>query len=154
MFRIERVREAADLAAVAGLFRLYADSLPIDLGYQGFEAELASLPGRFAPPEGELLLARSEGEALGCVALRPFSEGVCEMKRLYVAPSGRGMGVGRALVELIVAEAVAKGYREMRLDTLSSMDAALSIYRKAGFVEVPAYYDTPVKNTVFMARSF
>ena len=153
MFRIERVRETADLDAVAELFQAYAASLDIDLDYQGFAAELSSLPGKFAPPRGELLLARDfQGEPLGCVALRPLSDGLCEMKRLYVAPHGRGLGLGKALVESIVDEAVRMGYREMRLDTLSTMDAAIILYRGAGFVKIPAYYNTPIKDTVFMAR--
>lgn len=151
---IAPARTASDLEAVAELFRAYASSLGIDLAYQDFEAELASLPGKYAPPSGELLLARdADGEPVGCVGLRPFGEdGCCEMKRLYVAPRGRGLGLGRALMNAIVEEATRIGYREMRLDTLSTMTEAISLYQKGGFVPIPAYYDTPIENTVFMAR--
>ncbi|MDE2361309.1 MAG: GNAT family N-acetyltransferase [Hyphomicrobiales bacterium] len=135
------------------LFAAYARSLPIDLAYQNFDEECASLPGAYAPPRGALLLARDTGgAAIGCVALRPLPpEGICEMKRLYVAPAGRGAGAGRALAEKIVSIARIIGYREMRLDTLPSMRAALELYRSLGFAEIAPYYDTPVVGTIFMA---
>jgi ribosomal protein S18 acetylase RimI-like enzyme len=140
-----------DLLAVTRLFRAYAGSLQIDLGYQGFDEELASLPGKYAPPSGALLLARDEdGLAIGCVAMRPLDENICEMKRLYVAPEGRGAGLGRALAEAIIETARAAGYREMRLDTLASMAGAQALYRALGFVEIAPYYDTPIEGTVFM----
>jgi ribosomal protein S18 acetylase RimI-like enzyme len=155
LFHIEPVRTAADLEAVAELFQAYASSLGIDLAYQDFAAELVSLPGKYAPPKGELLLARDvQGEPLGCVALRPIlPEGCCEMKRLYVHPRGRGLGLGRALLNAIVAEATRIGYQEMRLDTLPTMDAAIALYRGEGFVPIPPYYDTPIEGTIFMART-
>jgi len=141
-----------DLPAITQLFRAYAASLPIDLGYQGFDGELQSLPGMYAPPHGALLIARdADGAALGCVAMRPLDEGVCEMKRLYVAPEGRGKGVGKELALAIIEAARAAGYREMRLDTLSSMHGAQALYRALGFVEIGAYYDTPIEGTVFMS---
>lgn len=145
----------ADLADVASLFRAYAGSLPIDLGYQDFEAELAGLPGKYAPPRGALLLARApDGAPLGCVALRPFAEpGVCEMKRLYVAPAARGLGLGRALAEAVTAEAARLAYAEIRLDTLPSMSSAIGLYEALGFRRIGAYYDTPVAGTLFLARS-
>ena len=151
---IERVRSAADLALVARLFQAYVDWLSIDLAFQDFAAELATLPGKYAPPAGELLLARArDGAALGCVALRPFgTEGCCEMKRLYVLPAARGLGLGRALVTAILEEARRRGYREMRLDTLPTLLSALALYRQAGFAEIPAYYDTPIAQTVFLSR--
>ena len=142
-----------DLADVARLFRAYAAALPIDLGYQGFEAELAGLPGAYAPPGGALLLARAPGgSAIGCVALRRLAADICEMKRLYVAPEGRGLGLGRALAEAILDEAARLGHAEMRLDTLASMQAARALYAALGFEAVPAYYATPVAETVFLAR--
>jgi len=143
----------ADLADAGRLFRAYADSLPIDLGYQGFEDELAALPGKYAPPAGALLIARMrDGAAVGCVALRPIDgDGICEMKRLYVRPEARGGGLGGALIAAILREGRAAGYREMRLDTLPSMRAALAMYAQAGFEEIPAYYPTPVDGTIFLA---
>jgi ribosomal protein S18 acetylase RimI-like enzyme len=153
-FHIVPAKAAADLAEAALLFRAYAASLPIDLAFQGFEAELAALPGKYAPPTGALLLARAEnGAALGCVALREIApKGCCEMKRLYVAPEGRGLGLGKALVQAILSEAARIGYREIRLDTLPTMAGALAVYRKAGFEQVEAYYDTPIAGTVFLAK--
>jgi ribosomal protein S18 acetylase RimI-like enzyme len=144
-----------DLPAITSLFRAYADSLPIDLGYQGFDGELASLPGKYAPPTGALLIARdASGAALGCVAMRPLDEpGICEMKRLYVAPAGRGQGLGKQLARAIIEAARAAGHHEMRLDTLASMHEAQALYRKLGFTEIGAYYDSPVRGTIFMARA-
>lgn len=145
---------AADLPEVAGLFRAYAASLPIDLGYQDFEAELAGLPGKYAPPKGALLIARApDGASLGCVALRSLPEaGVCEMKRLYVAPAARGAGLGRALAEAITAEAARLAYAEIRLDTLPTMASAIGLYEALGFRPIGAYYDTPIPETVFFSR--
>ena len=146
--------DSADVAVVAKLFGDYAASLDVSLDYQGFADEVATLPGDYAPPRGLLLLAREEqGEALGCVGCRPLADpGACEMKRLFVAPAGRGLGLGRMLVRRLIAEAGALGYREMRLDTLASMDAAQALYRAERFEPMAAYYDTPVPGTIFMRR--
>lgn len=140
------------MAVVARLFADYSASLDVDLSYQDFGSELAALPGKYAPPSGELLLARrNDGEPLGCVGLRPLAfDGVCEMKRLYVAPSGRGVGLGKALMRTIIERARQIGYCEMRLDTLPSMAAAQAMYRDAGFVPMEPYYETPVEGTVFL----
>jgi ribosomal protein S18 acetylase RimI-like enzyme len=153
-FRLAPVRNAQEIAAATTLFREYVDWLGIDLGFQGFEVELASLPGKYAPPTGELMLAYSPaGAALGCVAVRPLSGGaVCEMKRLYVRPAARGLGVGRALVADIIEAAQALGYTEMKLDTLPSMPEALALYRRCGFLEIPAYYHNPVPGTVYLGK--
>jgi len=150
--RIGPVRTPEDLAATIRLFREYAASLDIDLAYQDFEGEMAAMPGKYAPPRGELLLARSaDGAAVGCVGLRPIDPaGCCEMKRLYVAPGGRGQRLGERLVEGILDTATRIGYREMRLDTLPSMTAAIALYRKFGFEPTTAYYDTPIAGTLFM----
>lgn len=141
----------SDLEEVKRLFRDYVDRLDIDLSYQGFEEELARLPGKYAPPQGALLLAKSStGRVLGCVGLRPLGEeGSCEMKRLYVTAESRGLGVGTLLVEHILDRARAAGYKDMKLDTLPTMTGAIKIYKEAGFCEVPAYYETPIEETVF-----
>src|SRR4051794_4620244 len=151
------IRPAAshEMADVAALFREYAASLGVDLSYQGFAAELASLPGAYAPPGGALLLAVSPGSVpVGCVAFRKLSEsGVCEMKRLYITPDARGTGLGRALAVAAIQAATQAGYQTMRLDTLPRMDAAQSLYRALGFETTSAYYDTPVPGTRFMRKT-
>jgi putative acetyltransferase len=111
----------------------------VDLEYQGFAAELAGLPGLYAPPSGDLLLAKVDGEAAGCVALRALDRSTLEMKRLYVRPATRGTGLGKRLVESAVAVACRGGYTELRLDTLANMAAAQRLYQALGFVEIPAY---------------
>jgi len=153
-FVIVPASDPADLAAIKDLFRAYVDWLDIDLSYQGFEDELAGLPGKYAPPAGALFLAKeADGTALGCVGLRAFGEaGSCEMKRLYVLPAGRGRGVGAALVEHVVAAARQAGYDEMLLDTLPTMTGAIGLYKAAGFEEIPAYYETPIEETVFFSK--
>ena len=149
--QIRPARENHELDAVRGLFLAYAQALPIDLGYQGFAAELAGLPGQYAAPGGELLLATDRaGMAIGCVGLRPRAGTGCEMKRLYVRPEARSSGLGRALVQDIVAVAKGRGYREMLLDTLSTMDAALAIYAHAGFVRCASYYQPTPPGTLFL----
>ena len=138
---IERARE---------LFVEYAASLQMDLCFQNFEQELAELPGRYAPPDGRLLLARVEDEIAGCIALRKFDQWVCEMKRLYVRPAFRGRGLGRALALASVAEARKIGYQRMCLDTLPSMKEAAGLYRSLGFAEAAPYYHNPICGTIFM----
>jgi ribosomal protein S18 acetylase RimI-like enzyme len=124
------------------------------LSFQGFEAELASLPGKYAPPTGELMLACSPaGDALGCVAVRPLDgPAVCEMKRLYVRPAARGLGIGAALVGAIITSAEELGYAEMRLDTLPAMAEAFALYQRFGFLQIPAYYHNPVPGTVYLGK--
>jgi len=153
-FCIEPARSSQDIEDARGLFKSYADALGVDLCFQGFPEELATLPGKYAPPRGELLLARgAEGDPLGCIAMRPLdAPGCCEMKRLYVGPPARGMGLGKALVEAIITAALGAGYREMRLDTLPTMHEALSLYERLGFVRIQPYYDTPLVGTVFMGK--
>jgi len=155
-FSITPVREALDLTDTMTLFYAYAASLGINLAFQNFDAEMAGMPGKYAPPSGELLLARNEaGKAIGCVGLRPLPmderDKICEMKRLYVSPEGRGTGVGKALASSIIAVSQRLGYSEMRLDTLPTMVAALGMYRGFGFQEIPPYYSTPLEGTHFLA---
>ncbi len=139
-----------DLDEVRELFREYAAGLGFELEFQAFEQELAALPGRYAPPRGRLLLAVSAGQAIGCVALRQFELDVCEMKRLYLRPAGRRQHLGRALAERIIAEARAAGYRRMRLDTVSSMQAAGALYRSLGFREIEPYCFNPIPGATFL----
>lgn len=138
-----------DVFAVRALFREYAESLGFSLDYQDFEAELASLPGAFAPPTGALLLAREGDEPAGTVALRPLEADICEMKRLYVRPQFQRMALGRGLATAIIAEARRLGYRKMRLDTVASMRPAITLYTSLGFVVIEPYYATPLAGTVF-----
>ena len=146
----------ADIDEMGGaetLFREYAAGVGIDLSYQNFEEELESLPGAYAPPRGALLLAEIGGETVGCVAVRPLhGTNFCEMKRLYVRDRARGSGAGRLLAAAAIAEGCRMGYAAMRLDTLSTMQAALSLYRALGFREIPPYYDTPVPGTIFLHK--
>jgi ribosomal protein S18 acetylase RimI-like enzyme len=138
------------------LFRAYAaeytTSIAESLCFQGFEAELAGLPGRYAPPSGCLLLAMEGDQPAGCVAMRDLGGGTCEMKRLYVAPEHRGRGVGRLLVEVVLQRAERAGYDRMVLDTLPEMAGALALYREFGFVEAVPYWDCPVERTVYLER--
>ena len=140
----------AQLAAIRDLFREYAGSLDIDLCFHGFEEELAQLPGRYAPPEGRLLLLLNNGAPAGCVALRKIAEGICEMKRLYVRPAFRRHGSGRILAQAIIEAGRQIGYQRMRLDTLPSMAEALTLYRSLGFQPIPSYYANSGPCTLFM----
>lgn len=137
------------LPAVKILFEEYAASLEVDLSFQDFDSELAELPGDYAPPAGRLLLALDGDAPAGCVALRPYEPGVCEMKRLYVRPAFQGTGLGRRLAEAIVAAGREAGYASMRLDTLPTMEAARSLYRSLGFEEIEAYRPNPVHGTTY-----
>lgn len=144
MVEIIHASTPAHIAAVRELFVEYSEWVQVNLCFQGFQQELAELPGKYAPPKGVLLLAVDGNDVFGCVGLRPIDETTCEMKRLYVRPAAQGQHVGERLVNAIIAEGRSLGYRSMRLDTLSDrMGKAISIYRRAGFREIAPYYDNP-----------
>jgi ribosomal protein S18 acetylase RimI-like enzyme len=133
------------------LFLEYAQSLGFSLCFQNFDQELKSLPGAYASPSGRLLLAHDSAAAAGCVGLRKLESGICEMKRLYVRPAYRGNGLGKLLVDRVIAEARAIGYERMRLDTIaSSMQLAIEMYRRAGFREIPPYCHNPMDEALYM----
>lgn len=151
MATIRSLDGPADVAIAKVLFAEYAASLDVDLGFQGFEAELAGLPGAYVSPAGALLLAEQEGQVVGCVALRPLEPpSVAELKRLFVRPAGRGRGTGAALTNAILARAREAGYERVRLDTLPSMGQAQALYRQLGFREIQAYRHNPVPGSRFM----
>jgi GNAT superfamily N-acetyltransferase len=148
---ISPAKAESDIALVRELFIEYAAAIGVDLEYQGFSVELAELPGKYAPPSGDLLIARVNGEARGCVALRALDETTLEMKRLYVRAAARGTGLGKRLVEAAISSARKMGFTELRLDTLATMASAQALYRSLGFVEIPAYGDAWLPGTRFYA---
>jgi len=167
-FPIRLARDERDLALARTLFEEYAAGLGIDLCFQGFADELASLPGKYASPLGILLLAGPPGDAVGCAALRPldnkppvrgtyvvpevaFRPPVGEVKRLYVRPRARGSGTGRALAGAVVDAARAIGYRTLCLDTLERMTEARALYESLGFVRCARYYDNPLADACYYA---
>jgi len=142
--------DVAESDDVRALLREYAASLAFELDFQDFDRELAELPGAYAPPRGALLVARAGDHLAGCVALRPLVDGVCEMKRLFVQPQARGLGLGRRLATAVVAEARRLGYARMRLDTTPGMESAQALYAELGFVEIAPYTHNPVPSTRFL----
>lgn len=150
-------QRAEDLDALRAIFREYAASLNVDLCFQNFERELSSLPGDYATPRGALLMARVDGQVAGCCALRPLDAvdypNACEMKRLYVRPAFRRLGLGRQLAETIMDRARVNGYDHVLLDTLDEMEAARSLYEELGFVEVPPYYHNPIAGAHYLKAS-
>jgi len=147
---ITPVLTAGDLADVRTLFEEYAGSIGFSLCFQGFERELAELPGAYAPPEGRLLVAKIGGAPAGCIALRRIGDGICEMKRLFVRPPFHGRGLGRKLAETIIQEGRAAGYAAMRLDTMPAMKAAIGLYESLGFRDIEPYRENPIEGTRYM----
>lgn len=147
---IEHAAGPEDVDAVRRLFLEYQESLGVDLCFQGFDRELAELPGDYTPPGGRLLVVRDDGAAVACVALRRLDAATCEMKRLYVQPSHRGLGLGRALAEAVISEARLNGYERMCLDTLPSMSEAAVLYERLGFRDIAPYTENPVPGARFL----
>ncbi|TQV87218.1 GNAT family N-acetyltransferase [Aliikangiella coralliicola] len=132
------------------LFREYQEFLGEDLCFQGFEQELASLPGKYASPEGAILLAKHEGDMIGCVAVRALKGDTCEMKRLYVKTVSQGLSAGRKLAEAIIKKAKELGYKKMQLDTLERLERAVELYEKLGFKEISSYYENPLNKVIYL----
>ena len=153
MLKILQAHTGENLKVIKMLFEEYANSLDFDLGFQDFDKELANFPGDYAPPKGCLLLAKHEGKVASCVALRELSDGVCEMKRLYVKPQFRGLGIGRALAEAVIQEAQKIGYTRIRLDTAPSMHEARALYMSLRFKEISPYRYNPIEGAEFMELS-
>ena len=147
-FTVAPARTAIELISAAALFRAYAKSLPVDLAPQGFSEELKSLPGPYAPPDGELLLAKRGDHVLGSIALKLLEPRVAEIKRLFVRPQARKTGVGKALVSAILNTAKERGYREIKLDTLPEMESAIALYKSFGFEPIPPYGSHPYPGLV------
>jgi carbonic anhydrase len=148
--RLVRADSTERWALARRLIEAYAASLHLDLTFQNFADEISNLAREYGPPDGALLLAERDGAMLGCVGLRKFSDGVCEMKRLYVVPEGRGSGAGRALALGIIAEGRRLGYARMLLDTLPFMSEAQALYVSLGFTPIPAYRHNPVAGAAFL----
>ncbi|MFB9124283.1 GNAT family N-acetyltransferase [Paraburkholderia dipogonis] len=153
MIQITTAEFPRQLETVRAIFREYAGSLDVDLGFQNFESELAGLPGKFAAPRGRMLLAYHREELIGCVAMRPLDDTTCEMKRLYVRPSGRGLGAGRQLATRICDIAREARYHRIRLDSLPTMQAALDLYASLGFARIPAYVFNPIAGAIYLERN-
>ena len=145
-----QVETPQQIEEVRRLLREYEASLNVSLCFQGFEKELAELPGDYAPPRGRLLLGCDGDQPAGCVALRGLDEDTCEMKRLYLRPEFRGQGAGRWLVRAVIQEARTLGYKRMRLDTLAAMRDAKALYESLGFKRIEPYYHNPHPGTEFM----
>jgi putative acetyltransferase len=145
------IERGPELDEIRELFLEYARSLDFNLCFQNFDQELLALPGEYAPPQGRIILCRVDGKTAGCIALKPLGAGVCEMKRLFVRPEFRGRKLGLQLAERIVQAARQIGYTSMRLDTIAgSMEGAIALYRGLGFKEIPAYYNNPIPNAVYL----
>ena len=140
-----------DIEEVRSLFLEYANSLNFDLCFQGFDEELKSLPGKYSLPGGFILLAKINDDYVGCIALHDLGDNICEMKRLYVRPEFRGLGIGKSLCDNLIEKSRQIGYKKMRLDTIAEkMQSAIKLYKSYGFYEIPAYYHNPEKGVIYM----
>ena len=148
--KLIKVASESDLREARALFIEYASSLGFDLSFQGFDEEIARLPGEYSQPDGCILMAYEDSNVAGCVALRKLADGVCEMKRMYVRPTFRGKGIGRALALEVIHIARNSGYERMRLDTMPSMREAIELYRRLGFRKIEAYRYNPLDGALFM----
>ncbi|MEM7105055.1 MAG: GNAT family N-acetyltransferase [Bacteroidota bacterium] len=148
MIQLDEVKSSQDFQFAVALFREYADYIGIDLSFQNFEEELSSVQDQYVRPAGVLFLAYANGDKLsGCFAIRKLEKEVCELKRMYVRPAARGLGVGKLMMKKGIETARALGYQKMRLDTLPSMKAAIHVYTKAGFYEIEPYRFNPIEGT-------
>ncbi len=149
MLKIIQATTPEQLETARNLFREYQQFLNVDLCFQGFEEELASLPGKYAAPYGEILLAEFDGKMAGCVAVRAIKGDICEMKRLYVKDEFRGLSIGKKLAEEIIKKAKQLNYKKMQLDTLERLQAAMGIYQQLGFKKISPYYANPLDEVVY-----
>jgi putative acetyltransferase len=150
---IIQAKTTHEIQEVRRLFREYEAYLNVDLCFQQFESELASLPGKYSPPSGTLLLAKEKQKALGCGALRrlgAIQDRTCEMKRLYVCPEARGLGIGKQMAERLIQEGIRLGYSTMVLDTLNRLETAIRLYESLGFVRTGPYYENPIPDVVYL----
>ncbi|RFS13900.1 GNAT family N-acetyltransferase [Emticicia sp. C21] len=149
---IQKIASSEDLEEIKALFREYEKFLGVSLCFQNFEEELAKLPAKYAEPEGAIFLAKVEGKSAGCIALWKLEEGVCEMKRLYVKPDFQGLGLGKKLAQIVIAEAKEKGYKKMKLDTLRRLASANHLYKALQFTETTSYNYNPEDDVAYFEK--
>lgn len=140
------------ISAVRELFLEYQESLGIDFCFQGFEEELATLPGKYGPPDGRLILVYDDADLVACGALRPLGDGIAELKRIYIRPRARRRGLGRKVSEELIAFASTRGYQAVRLDTLKRLSGASELYENLGFTSIPPYNDNPIPDVTYMEK--
>lgn len=150
--KITKAQSPENLEQTRELFCEYQKEIDVDLCFQSFEEELTGLPGKYAEPEGVILLAYWKLQLAGCVALRPIQEGICEMKRLFVRREFKGKGIGKALALAIIQEGKDRNYRKMHLDTLERLQPAVRLYQKLGFTPIDAYYNNPFEGVVYFSK--
>lgn len=150
MIKVIQAKSEKELNIIRKLFTEYTNWLGFDLSFQNFEKEFAELPGRYTPPTGRLLLALYNNKVAGCVGLREFAKGICEMKRMYIKPKYRRKGIGRRLAIAVIEEAKKIGYKKMRLDTVPWMNEAIELYYSLGFKKIKPYRYNPIKGSLFL----